>query len=52
MATGHGNGSGFSLDELKPGLELALTLEHTNMGFLMLLDETSGELKPAVCEGV
>ena len=52
MATGHGNGSGFSLDELKPGLELALTLEHTNMGFLMLVDETSGELTPAVCQGV
>lgn len=52
MATGYGDGSGFSLDELKPGLELALTLEHTNMGFLMLLDEASGEWMPALCEGV
>ena len=52
MATGNGNGWGVSPDELKPGLELALTLEHTHMGFLMLVDEASGELKPAVFEGV
>ena len=52
MATGNGNGWGVSPDELKPALELALTLEHTRTGMLMLLDESSGELRPAVYEGL
>lgn len=52
MPNGNGRGWGIATDELKPALELALTLEHTRMGFLMLLDGASGELKPAVCAGL
>ena len=38
--------------ELKPALHLALELEHTSMGVLMLRDEEAGTLELAVSEGL
>ena len=39
-------------DELKPALSLALALEHAQMGLLMLRDDVTGELYPAVGVGL
>jgi signal transduction histidine kinase len=38
--------------ELKPALALALELEHTSMGLLLLRDKESGELELALTEGL
>ena len=38
--------------DLKPALALALELEHAQMGVLLLYDETSDELFPALGEGL
>src|SRR5690242_9565638 len=38
--------------DLKPALALALELEHAQMGVLLLHDETSDELFPALGEGL
>ena len=39
-------------EELKPALSLALALEHAQMGLLMLRDDLTGELYPAVNVGL
>ena len=39
-------------EELKPALSLALALEHAQMGLLMLRDDLTGELYPAVGVGL
>ena len=39
-------------DELRPGLNLVMSLAHADMGVLMLHDHTAGRLRPVVGQGL